>query len=364
MFELKPSVFAVRDSYIIMVPSPSPTVMWVKVGDRCFYDDSNGILRSDTRVHRMTVPATVLDNARSYTVCAREMIERKPYFSKTGEVIEETFAFKPIEGDTFRAYHVSDTHNMIDEPVAAARAFGDVDLLVMNGDVPDHSGKIENFDNIYEIAWQITKGRIPAVFSRGNHDLRGIAAEKLADYTPTDNGRSYYTFRAGPVWGIVLDCGEDKRDDHPEYGNTICCREFRIRQTEFIKDVISRSESEYAESGVKYKLLIAHIPFTRDLVSLFQSEKETFIEWASLLKDHVKPHVFMAGHEHALSVDRVGGEQDFIGQPCTVVIGSNIRHAEDYYAGTGFEFSHDTVKVTFTSADGSIQGTDEFKIEK
>ena len=34
------------------------------------------------------------------------------------------------------------------------------------------------------------------------------------------------TFRLGNLWGILLDCGEDKNDDRPEYGGTICCHAF------------------------------------------------------------------------------------------------------------------------------------------
>ena len=73
-----------------------------------------------------------------------------------------------------RFYHIADAHNMVDEPVASARAFGDIDFLVLNGDLPNHSGDINNFTTIHRIAAEITSGEKPVVFSRGNHDLRGI----------------------------------------------------------------------------------------------------------------------------------------------------------------------------------------------
>ena len=43
-FVTTPIVYAVRDTQQIMVPVNCETVMWVKIADRCFYDDSNGIL--------------------------------------------------------------------------------------------------------------------------------------------------------------------------------------------------------------------------------------------------------------------------------------------------------------------------------
>ncbi|MBO5269618.1 MAG: serine/threonine protein phosphatase, partial [Clostridia bacterium] len=79
----------------------------------------------------------------------------------------------------------------------------------------------------HRIAAGVTKGRIPVVFARGNHDTRGKYAERLANHTPTDNGRSYYSVRLGKLWMLVLDCGEDKNDDHAEYGHTMCCHAFR-----------------------------------------------------------------------------------------------------------------------------------------
>ena len=105
--------------------------------------------------------------------------------------------------------------------------------MVLNGDIQDDSSKLENFNTIFEIAARLTNGEKPVVFSRGNHDMRGACAELFPDYTPTDNGNTYYTFRLGSIWGMVLDSGEDKDDSYKEYGHLVCCHGFRERQIEF-----------------------------------------------------------------------------------------------------------------------------------
>ena len=92
--------------------------------------------------------------------------------------------------------------------MAAAKAFGDIDFLILNGDLPDHSGDIKNFTAIHRIVAEITDGEKPVVFSCGNNGMRGIYAENIEEHTPTDKGNSYYTFRLGSIWGMVLDCGE------------------------------------------------------------------------------------------------------------------------------------------------------------
>ena len=74
--QYKPAVFAVENEYQILVPVTKPSLMWVRVGEQCFYDHANGVLRSKCKVHHMTVPAAVLEEAGGYTVCERRIPHR------------------------------------------------------------------------------------------------------------------------------------------------------------------------------------------------------------------------------------------------------------------------------------------------
>ena len=188
-----PTVFAVGHNYNVFVPFDAEVIMWVKVGDKVYYDDCNGILRSNTNMHKVELPMSVLDEAGKYTVVYKKMIERKPYFPTSEPERELTVKFKPVpnNGD-INIYHISDAHNLVKEPIAAGRFWGDrLDLLVLNGDIPNHSGDIKNFNAICEIASGITEGHCPVVFARGNHDTRGIHAEDMPNYIPTMNGKTY-----------------------------------------------------------------------------------------------------------------------------------------------------------------------------
>jgi len=264
VFATYPIVYIVGREYQIMVPVTAETLMWVRIGDEEFFDESNGILRSASLTHKITVPMDKLDSCGKYSVCYRRLYERLPYFSKTGDVEEAEFSFKPVamNASKIRLYQIADAHNRKTGTVAAGRFYGDdLDLLVLNGDVPEDSGRIENFTTIHQIAGEITHGQIPVVFARGNHDCRGVLAEKLSEHTPTWNGNTYFTFRAGPLWGLVLDCGEDKIDEHSAYGGTVCCHSFRMRETRYIQNVIRHSAEEYSDPEVKYRIVIAHYPF-------------------------------------------------------------------------------------------------------
>ncbi len=361
MLKTSPAVFAVGNEYQIMVEVERESLMYVMVGDKTFYDETNGIMNSLSPIHRVSVPMDILDKAGEYTVAIRPIIERKVYFPETEELQEFRFNFRPLPETDIRIYHISDAHNWIEQPVAAAKAFGRIDMLILNGDVIDSSGDPEMFSNIYEICSSITNGEVPVIFSRGNHDMRGYYAEKFAEYTPSQNRRTYYSFRCGSVWGLVLDCGEDKLDTSTEYGYMVASHIFRERQTEYIKSIIENADREYAAEGVKTKLIICHNPFTQQLQPPFNIEKELFSEWAKLLKDNVKPDLMICGHLHETTINPVGCENDHLGQPCTVIIASNRLSEENVFVGGGITVKDKAFEIAFTDSLGKTRSEETLK---
>ena len=352
--KIPPAVFAVNHDYQIMLYTDDQCLMWVKVGDNTYYDEDNGILRSCTKVHRVTVPMRELDTAKSYTVCLRYIINRKPYFPELEPVKEFTFEFRPVESEKpVRAYHIADAHNWAEGPIAAADTYGNIDFLILNGDIPDHSGTIEKCVTIYELAAAVTGGNIPVVFARGNHDLRGLMAEKLSEHTPSDGGKTYFTFRLGGIWGMALDCGEDKDDTSSEYGGTICCHAFRQRETEFIQNIVSKATEEYLAEGVTHRIVVCHNPFTMHHPAPFHIESEIFDKWTKILSDEIKPNALICGHLHTLHIIRPGDEKDNRGQKFPVAVASAKKDRE-YFAGGGFTFDRDGILVTFTDNQGNV----------
>ncbi|MBO4897703.1 MAG: metallophosphoesterase [Clostridia bacterium] len=360
MSEINPVVFSVGDNYQIFVPGGRGSTMWVSIGGENYYDGANGVLRSDVLVHKMTVPKKVLDTAQSYTIYKRNIVERKPYFTETEEPEHKSFSFKAPEGNKIRAYHVADAHSNLKPPVLAAKAFGNIDLLILNGDIQTSSESEEEILNIYKIASDITEGAIPVVYARGNHDLRGSFAEYLDRYTPCENGNTFFTFRVGDVWGLVLDCGEDKLDNHAEYGNTLCCESFRRTETGYLREMVQNAESEYTAEGVKHRIVICHMPFTKIEKGEFDIERDVYAEWVNILNEKIKPEFMLCGHKHALNIYEPGGEHDGYGQGFPVIIGSEIKNAHTenhdgaYFIGCGIEFSDEKTHFSFTDSDGNF----------
>lgn len=353
-----PAVFAVGNDYKIFIQTNESALVWVKVGGECYFDHSNGIIRSGSNMHKVSVPSEVLDEEKKYTVYFRKMIERKPYFSLTGAEEEEVFAFNPLPKEKFNIFQVADAHGMIDQPAAAAKIFeaevGKIDLLVLNGDVIDHSGKIENFDAIYKITSLITGGEIPAVFSRGNHDTRGIYAENIADYTPTRDGFSYFSFRISGLWGLVLDCGEDKEDSHEEYANTICCHAFRKEETRYLENVVKNAANEYGAEGVTRKLIFAHSPFTQRFTAPFNIEEDTYAYWTKLIRENIQPDAMLCGHTHRFAINRPGDEKDAYGASWPIVVASQPNTKDRHFAGGGLSVDTDKITAVFCNEEKVI----------
>lgn len=358
-----PTVCAVNNDYQIMILPETDMLISVKVGDNIYYNHNNGIRVSSACVQRVIVPSKELDKHKKYSVLCRKMLERKPYRSVTEDEYELEYNFRPLEKtENINIYHLADVHGAEKEAIGAAKFLNiDYDLLVLNGDLSSHSDSVDAVTIVYRLASDITKGEIPCVVSRGNHDLRGKYAENLHEFMPGDNGKSYYTFKIGCIWGILVDTGEDKPDDNIEYGNTICCSNFRVEQEKMIKQVIANAEKEYEQEDVKYKIVVSHVPFPFKFEPPFDIEEEMYTKWCRLLEDNIKPDLMLCGHLHKTFVSEKGSEHDAYGQPCTIVLGSDMQLADDWtatFTGMYMNLSKGNAKITFNT-NTEVTGKEE-----
>lgn len=363
-----PVVYAVGNNYQIFFVANVSMLAYVKIGDKVYYDHSNGVIRSNTNTHKIIVPMSVLDKAKKYTLCYKIMNQRKISNSDVGEEVEINFNFRPVENEVIRMYDLTDTHSKIDTPAQAA-SYNEFDVLVMVGDNPNSAQNIVDFDTIHLLAGKVTKGEIPVVFAKGNHDLMGVCAENFAEYTPTDNGKSYYTFRLGDMWGLVLDQGPDKHDDYETYCGTVCGDAFRQEETEFIENVIKNAKKEYKAKGVKKRAVFCHVAMTQKYSYPYDVDNDLMYYWAKLLREKIKPQMFFSGHDHATEVYYKGGKRDYKGQACPVIMASNphtkLMNEEkiDKFTGGLIVVDNKTVTVTFNDNENNVTGVEKFNLK-
>ena len=303
-----PCVFVVGDEYQIAFNTLEKCIAWVEIDGKAYKNSRNGLMISETLIHKISVPMQVLDDAGYYTICLRTLPERKPYFPELGALQRKEYTFRSVKaGATINICFLADTHSAIEAPSkAAANMPGQADLLILAGDIPAESKTLEDIRAIYDLTSEITHGEIPVVFARGNHDLRGKYATELMQYIGTRNGETWFTFRLGPLWGIVLDCGEDKNDDHPEYGGLLNCHAMRREETKWLRGIKEHAHEEYAAPGVTARIAICHQPFTTEYLfdgdpGQFDIEQNLYAEWTQSLND-MNIDLMLCGHSHLLAV--------------------------------------------------------------
>ena len=85
-------------------------------------------------------------------------------------------------------------------------------------------------------------------------------------------------------------------------------------------------------------------------VQTVQKKAEKIVEEAKLIKENIKPDLMICGHTHKIGVYETGTDFDDYGQPCTLVVASEIKN--DGYTGCGFTFNKDSITATFTNGNG------------
>ncbi len=348
MFSKTPVVYAVGTDYKIFFRVSRSAYARLKVGDAVFDDAVCGNMRSAPGMRHITVPQALLDKAGGYTLCLERVRERKPYWTQTLGAEERFYPFFPVaKAGTVRACMLGDAHGDARRAIDAAAAFGAFDFLILNGDLAE-SVRVQSFALTHNLAARLTGGSLPVVYARGNHENRGAAAELLEQYLPNRDGCTYYTFRLGGVWGIVLDCGEDKNDDHPEYGGSARFHAFRRAETDYLRRVVADAKTEFDAPGVTWRLAVVHTPFPCAQEPEFDIERELFRQWCDLL-GRMRVDAIFSAHEHRFAVLRPGDPGLRLSVPCPLVIGT--ANNNDYNGGTGITLSPDGINVRFVTSN-------------
>ncbi len=292
-------VYAVEDDYQIVFSTSDSAMAWVEIGGESYYDLYAGSMRSADKVHKVEVPQEVLDAAGGYTVCAQQMIYRGPFGGYTGPKLSQKYDFRPVDASNgLNYYAMSDVHEAVDAAVRTAsysfNADHELDFLVLLGDIVSMVETEADAQMANELAYGVTKGEIPVIYARGNHEIKGEYAEVLYKYVGSKNQDFYYTVTLGEeVFAVVMDLGEDHEDDWWEYYGTAKFDLYRQEQTEMLEAILA----EGAYEAYPYHMAICHIPITYvEEDGLFEPFR---LEWTALLNE-MDIDICLGGHLHKL----------------------------------------------------------------
>ena len=268
IFRMKPYLQnPVGNGITVMWETTVPAYCWVEYGT-----DTTQLKRARTIVDGQVVCNNCLHKIRIdglqpgqkyyYRVCSQEILLYQAYkkvFGNTAQSAFSEFTLPATDTDSFTAVVFNDLHQHTQPFRALCQQIKNVnyDFVVFNGDcVDDPVDHNQATSFISELTEGVCGGRIPTFFMRGNHEIRNAYSIGLRDHYDYVGDRTYGSFNWGDTRIVMLDCGEDKPDDHWVYYGLNDFTQLRNEQVDFLKKELSSKEFKKAGKRV----LIHHIP--------------------------------------------------------------------------------------------------------
>ena len=268
IFRMKPYLQnPVGNGITVMWETTVPAYCWVEYGT-----DTTQLKRARTIVDGQVVCNNYLHKIRIdglqpgqkyyYRVCSQEILLYQAYkkvFGNTAQSAFSEFTLPATDTDSFTAVVFNDLHQHTQTFRALCQQIKNVnyDFVVFNGDcVDDPVDHNQATSFISELTEGVCGDRIPTFFMRGNHEIRNAYSIGLRDHYDYVGDRTYGSFNWGDTRIVMLDCGEDKPDDHWVYYGLNDFTQLRNEQVDFLKKELS---SKVFKKAAK-RVLIHHIP--------------------------------------------------------------------------------------------------------
>lgn len=268
IFACKPYLQNPTDGGItVMWETTVPTYSWVEYGTdkenlKLVRPMMDGQAICNNDLHKVRIEGLKPGQKYYYRVCSTEMLVYKAYskaFGNTAVSDFGTFAIPEADEDEFTALVFNDLHQRTNTFQALMEQVKDVDydFVFFNGDCIDDPNNRAQASRFIKYVTEALKGNhIPTFFMRGNHEIRNAYSIGLRDHFDYVGGKTYGAFNWGDTRIVMLDCGEDKTDDHKEYSGLNDFTQSRHDQVVFLKQEMSSKAFKKA----KKRILIHHIP--------------------------------------------------------------------------------------------------------
>lgn len=332
---------------------------WVEYGESenlgsTAYDLDNGIKVSDSKIVTVSLVDLKPNTEYYYRTVSKEIKNQYAYYVDYGsEIYSEVKKFKTLgeseESVNFVVF--SDIHANVKLLEKLLNNVEDTyDFIVLNGDFVNDCAYIEQLeDELIKPLSKILDGKIPIVFVRGNHEIRGKEARKLSNYISLVNNKYYYKFQHGLAEFSVIDTGEDKFDGHIEYSGLNDFEDYRNEQLEFIKSLDSD----------KIKINFSHIPINEYLI---EERLDPVLDYQ---KDYIeafnnyKLDLMLSGHYHFRKSYIKNSEVNF-----NLNLNGGEASVDEDYALALVSVSKDGIKVKNVFLDTSLNYEEVYSVER
>lgn len=257
-------------SVVVLWRTREPAHGWVEFGPtpslgHTQYASVHGLRAAKVTDHRVVLAGLQPGTSYWYQVAFKPIRNFGAYkveFGRTERSQPVRFQMLPGPRQPVSAIVFNDLHNETALFQRLRRSLGDrpFDFSIFNGDCfadPTNAPKVLPLLAAYTQG--VEADARPVFFLRGNHETRGAYARELPAHFAWPGDQPYFAFSAGPVRFVLLDCGEDKPDEHAAYSGLVDFAAFRRAETEWLKaEVASKAYRQAA-----WRVLVHHIPLYR-----------------------------------------------------------------------------------------------------
>lgn len=245
----------------------TPVYSWVEYGTDTVHLQRahtvvDGQVICNNRIHKIRLEPLKPGTTYYYRICSREILSYRAYSKIFGDtVVSGFYSFKLPEAKTtdFTAIVFNDIHKQHKTLEALYSQVGDLayDFVVFNGDcIDDPANEDEAVHSLSFFNDKVGATGIPVFYLRGNHEIRNAYSIQLRELFDYVGDKTYGAFNWGDTRFVMLDCGEDKPDDHWVYYGLNDFTKLRNDQMGFLKAEL-RSK---AFRNASKRVLVHHIP--------------------------------------------------------------------------------------------------------
>ena len=244
-----------------------PAYSWVEYGTDSLHLKRvrliiDGQAEFNESIHKIRLEGLTPGQTYYYRVCSQEILQYKAYSKKFGHTAKSgfySFTAPKNDADSFTAIIFNDLHqrDKVFQTLLKQVENVDYDFVVFNGDCIDDPANHAQATRFVKLLTEGVHGdRTPTLFIRGNHEIRNAYSIGLRKHFDYVGGKTYGAFNWGDTRIVMLDCGEDKTDDHREYSGLNDFTQLRHEQVGFLEKELASKAFKKADK----RILIHHIP--------------------------------------------------------------------------------------------------------
>lgn len=341
------------------------SVSWVEYGqhgklDKKAYTTEKGLIGPSQTVNKIKIEGLEPGKAYDYRIVSKKVKKQYPYDIKYGKTFYgEIFSFNTLHPDKSEISFlvINDIHENVNllTKLIGVEADKPYDFIVFNGDTFNYiMYEKQLIRSFLKPISELFASETPFVFVRGNHDVRGKFARQLTDYIATPSDEYYYSFTHGPAEFLVLDTGEDKKDNHVEYFGLVDFDAYREKELEWLNGIVSGEDYDKAN----FRVALSHIPLNEfqmverlDPIATYQKE------WAELLSNSGLD-LLLSGHYHINN--KVYKPEGAVSFP--VILGGGEAYEKGNYSIQRVNITDDKIEIQSTDEKGNVKSVE--KVEK